>query len=432
MSEGLPAPPKAHKRRPKKPKQDNKKEKPREAKDFRLLEILKLIRAHLPITINGIAVSKIIEIHVEAQSTPPPGKDGEIPKDAEKLRKRQPQLKKKAKQQIVASHIEKVLARDPLQPIYLSFVIPPSDPDFPFELDLLKFNLTIPSGYPRNPKAVPSLIVLNSEIPRGFAVNIERGFKQILGLTKLKEKIFLDEVEEVELKLVDGKGLLSQIQTLDAYLEAFLKQEKRQTMKFVTFKSNSSSGVLATPEATPPPPAIRKEREPTQLELPPNVNPESARVRAKQIDEMTSKLSGNVKLFNKSAAQARYKVSIPILNRNKLPQLWTTDNDAVDIFLAIPAAYPDVSPEVKITPNFSTNLLVAKKQQLQDCGKNMVQLVEEAKLGEKNLRTNVAEKIENLDFNLIELLNWISNNLTKVALGPKEFAEWRENVKKIA
>lgn len=428
MSDQLPAPPTNPRRRQRKPNQNAKSSKPRESKDFRLLEILKLIRAHLPITINGIAVSKIIDIQLDSKNSPSPSEGVSGSNEAETSKKRHTQPKKKVKQQIVANHIEKVIARDPLQPVYLSFVMPPSDPDFPFELDLLKFNLTIPSGYPRNPKAVASLIVLNSEIPRGFAVNIERGFKQIARLTKSKEKVFLDDAGEVELTLVDGKGLLSQIQTLDKYLESFLKQEKRQTMKFVTFKSSSSPGLLATPEATPPPPTTHAEESITQRDLPANVSAETARKRAQEIEEMTTKLGKAVKLFNKSAAQARYKVMIPITRRKNLPQLWTTDNETVDIFVSVPVAYPDVPPEVKITSNFSTNLLVAKKQALQDCGKSLVQLVEEAKSGEKNLRANVASKIKTLQFDLIELLNWISNNLSVLVLNEADFAQWKANL----
>lgn len=427
MSESSPAPAKTKKRTHRRNNNSSKKNALGESKDFRYLEIVKLIRAHLPITINGIAVSKIIDAQLRAreENTESVAKPNEEINESS-AQKKPVKVTKKLKQQIVANHIQAVLTRDALQPIYLSFVVPPSDPDFPFELDLLKFNLTIPSGYPRNVKAVPSLIVLNSDIPRGFAVNIERGFKQIARLTKSKEKVFLDD--ELELTLVDGKGLLSQVQTLDKFLEAFLKQEKRQTMKFVTFKPNTALGISSPPEATPPPPSTHKPELKIPKELPPSVTVEGLRKRAQAIEEMETKLAANVKLFNKSASEVRYKVNVPITTSRNLPQLWTCNNSTVDIFISVPISYPDAGPKVTLPSNFSTNLLVAKKAQLQDCGKSMVELVEEAKRAEKNLRANVETKIDNAGVELVGLLNWIANNLSVLVLERAQFGEWRANI----
>lgn len=430
-----PATAKSNKRRQRKPN-SAKKAASKESKDFRYLEIVKLIRAHLPITINGIAVSKVIELHLESKAKAAEESREATPEAEEKPKKRSLRTNKKQKMQIVGDYIQKVIARDPLQPIYLSFMIAPSDPDFPFELDTLKFNLTIPSGYPRNAKALPSLIVLNNDIPKGFAVNIERGFKEITRLAKVmdtnkkKPSEPATETNEETLSLVDGKGLLSQIQTLDKYLEVFLKQEKRQTMKFVSFKPSNTPAPLATPEPTPAPPSAHREVN-TPNDIPPNVSEEDLKKRSNAIEEMTTKLGKNVKLFNKSSLETRYKVMIPIPRTRNLPQLWTTANDSIDVFISIPIEYPQVVPKVTIPANFSTNLLVAKKPVLQDCGKTLVELVEEAKKGEKHLRANLEARIDDKDLDLVGLVNWMSNNVSELVLEPTSFTQWRKNMSEL-
>jgi ubiquitin-protein ligase len=45
--------------------------------------------------------------------------------------------------------------------------IKPSDPDFPYEIDALQLQLNIPKAYPKTPCTVQ---VLNSDIPKGFAM----------------------------------------------------------------------------------------------------------------------------------------------------------------------------------------------------------------------------------------------------------------------
>src|SRR4051794_28828875 len=56
--------------------------------------------------------------------------------------------------------------------VSLLFHLAPSDPDFPFDLDHLECDLRVPEGYPKKP---PQLQIKNKDIPRGFAINIERG-----------------------------------------------------------------------------------------------------------------------------------------------------------------------------------------------------------------------------------------------------------------
>lgn len=376
-----------------KPGRNGRKNKPSTPEspeqDFRYLEIVKLVKRHIPITINGLAVEKIILLQTENQENVP----------------------KRAKAEIVMNHVLRLIKRDATQPLYLSFMIPPVE-DFPFELETLKFNLTVPPNYPRDTRELPSIIVLNSDIPRGFSINIERGFREIATVARLKKKI------ESDITLVDGKGLLSQVQTLIKHLEDFLKQEKRQTMKFVSFKPNEvvSSGqasrettpVVVPPTPPPEPPA-------------PHISSETDVLRNKYIDEMCTKLAHHVKLFHKSAKEIRYKVIVPVAGK-KVPWLWNFQNNHADIFLAIPIEYPDVVPSFSIPTNFSTNLLVAKKVGLDKTDKSLVEITQEAKAFEKNFKMNVESWIKTQKgLPLVDAVNFVSNNIEVMGLPPKDY-----------
>lgn len=98
----------------------------------------------------------------------------------------------------------------------LLFSLSPSDPDFPFELDHLECDLKIPKSYPRQ-DSPPRLSVLNKDIPRGFAINVERGWERL--------------VEERK-----GGTLLALLNALDKHLEEFLTEQKAETVKVTIFK----------------------------------------------------------------------------------------------------------------------------------------------------------------------------------------------------
>lgn len=58
-----------------------------------------------------------------------------------------------------------------------TFKMSPSDPDFPYEIEALECTLVVPRTYPETGR--PSLRALNKDIPRGFQINIEKGFDMI-------------------------------------------------------------------------------------------------------------------------------------------------------------------------------------------------------------------------------------------------------------
>ena len=93
----------------------------------------------------------------------------------------------------------------------LSFGLRPSDPDFPFELDVLECLLEVPAAYP---EAKPRLRVTNKEMGRGYQINIERGFDAIV-------------------ERMPNGTLLQYCNNLDRALENLLSTPPADTIKFV-------------------------------------------------------------------------------------------------------------------------------------------------------------------------------------------------------
>lgn len=83
--------------------------------------------------------------------------------------------------------------------IVFEFALVPSDPDFPFEMDALQCVLGIPSDYPRPGR--PTLRVNNVEMKRGFQINIEQGFDEIVA--RHVNKTLLNLVNELDKRLAD-------------------------------------------------------------------------------------------------------------------------------------------------------------------------------------------------------------------------------------
>ncbi|KAG5358098.1 hypothetical protein CJU89_4596 [Yarrowia sp. B02] len=112
----------------------------------------------------------------------------------------------------------------------LTFDMAPSDPDFPFEISFVNVKMTVPKSYPKD---MPSIEVLNKDIPKGFALNVDAGFYSIarenLGRT----------------------SLLRMMYQLDNRLEEFLKMDKAKTIKIVKYASKKPS-----PEPAPKPKAF--------------------------------------------------------------------------------------------------------------------------------------------------------------------------------
>ncbi|KAJ3278574.1 hypothetical protein HK104_002211, partial [Borealophlyctis nickersoniae] len=94
--------------------------------------------------------------------------------------------------------------------------IVPSDPDFPYDLESLRLQITIPSSYPIT---CSSILVLNKEIPTPLARRVEKSWDSKAGATKLP--------------------LLQMINWLDKNLEQLLMHAPEPEMK-ITFVSKSN------------------------------------------------------------------------------------------------------------------------------------------------------------------------------------------------
>lgn len=154
--------------------------------------------------------------------------------------------------------------------IFMTFLLKPSDPDFPFDLGLLSVTLCIPQSYP-NKLPSPTILVLNEDIPRGYAFNIETGFRRIVAtalenrINKKRDKVDSRNIESssknkllirkgttndiesndsetdssvFDLEVIGGNDLSGMVKTLDKYLEKFLSMEKKDTIKLVKVKNN--------------------------------------------------------------------------------------------------------------------------------------------------------------------------------------------------
>ncbi|KAI1644160.1 uncharacterized protein F4817DRAFT_225522 [Daldinia loculata] len=205
----------------------------------------------------------------------------------------------------------------------LLFQLKPSDPDFPFELDYLKCELRVPALYPERP---PVLRVKNKDIPRGFAVNIERGWVRL--------------VHENQ-----GSTLLALINALDKNLEAFLSERKTETITLLSFKDtrhlDSSAVVLGeasspTVNAQPKPtPAPRRQYVLEESFTEEQIATARAR-RAQEIRQLESRMS-RMPHYQKSADGIVYTLPLEPRRRNELPMEL---QQIQSVQLIIPLLYP--------------------------------------------------------------------------------------------
>ncbi|KAF9438176.1 hypothetical protein BGZ76_009383 [Entomortierella beljakovae] len=105
--------------------------------------------------------------------------------------------------------------------------IPPSDPDFPYEIETLHINLTVPLDYPQSPC---SLLVLNLDIPKGFSTNLERGFAQAV---------------------TQKKSILAHLNWLDVNMEQLLQKPPAPTIRFIG-NANQGQQSPGSRASTPP------------------------------------------------------------------------------------------------------------------------------------------------------------------------------------
>lgn len=104
----------------------------------------------------------------------------------------------------------------------LAFNMTPSDPDFPYEIDELACSLDVPVSHPSAGR--PTLRVRNKDIPRGFQINIERGFDSIAAEAP-------------------NATLLGLMNRLDKQLEVILSGKMADTVKISANKGTAPASV---------------------------------------------------------------------------------------------------------------------------------------------------------------------------------------------
>jgi hypothetical protein len=186
----------------------------------------------------------------------------------------------------------------------LRFSLTPSDPDFPFEMTALECALSVPPGYPSSP---PTLRVENKEIPRGFAINVEKGFDDLV-----REK--------------ESTTLLELMKSLDKHLEEFLSAEKADTVKIVL---NKDTRHISTPSRVVQAPVQPKSV--PQAAEPPKVAPsapvvsftteekaEAGKRREAETRQLEARM-GRLPLYKKSGDGIAYTIPVEPRKRAELP-----------------------------------------------------------------------------------------------------------------
>ncbi|OKL56354.1 hypothetical protein UA08_08530 [Talaromyces atroroseus] len=98
-----------------------------------------------------------------------------------------------------------------------AFGMAPTDPDFPFDMTELLCSLQVPHDWPSGAARV-KLRATNADMPKGFQLNVERGF---------------DGLVDAAIKDRRPLTLLGLMNSLDRNLERFLTAEKAPTIKLV-------------------------------------------------------------------------------------------------------------------------------------------------------------------------------------------------------
>jgi hypothetical protein len=185
----------------------------------------------------------------------------------------------------------------------------PSDPDFVYSIDVLKLRLTVPEEYKQGGGGPSvSIEVLNTEIPVGYRVNVERGFQELVEAAKGHPSTTL-------LDLMNG---------LDKGLERMLSGEKAETLKIVP---NYSPAITPPSPAAPSQVTVREVAEetmvvPMKAPAPPAPTSEERAAAKARRDRETRQLEARLKLsdvFSKSQDGIEYVVPLEARRKDLLP-----------------------------------------------------------------------------------------------------------------
>ncbi|KAG7746293.1 hypothetical protein KL912_004553 [Ogataea haglerorum] len=349
------------------PNRSSKKQKdgPDTRTSPQLLEIQKLIKRFKPITVNGISVDS---------------------------------LSKPLDEFLAAATADKS------SDLYLSFLLKPSDPDFPYDLDFLNLSLCIPGTYPYKGKN-PSVVVLNDDIPRGYSVNVEIGFREIAALAMERRK---KRSAESELQMVSGNDLLSMVLTLDKYLERFLSMEKKDTIKIVK--------------------TIKKETKPQKHEKREKEKPVENSLRAAEIDRFLTRLrSLQINLFKETNQNSIYKFELPFEDDAftiSIDNLQDIVIQRLVVKLSIPKDYlVNEKRGIKLEVDLSNSSNMDLINSIEDKNLKLIfgKLI-------SNMNANFAhasvEMVKAKNTSITSQINMFVQNIEKFLRAPADFARW--------
>ncbi|WPG98571.1 Hypothetical protein R9X50_00136300 [Acrodontium crateriforme] len=199
-----------------------------------------------------------------------------------------------------------------------TFPMKPTDPDFPYEIDELQCVLDVPSTWPTAGK--PSLRVTNKDIPRGFQINIERGFESIVAESSTAT-------------------LLGLMKLLDKQLEAILAGKKADTIVFV---ANQAPRPHPAEQPTKPQELVETSKPKPLPKLPPAVvftdeQKASAQVKRQAHTRQLEARFGRLPSFFRSSDGFTY--TLPLDSPKRLT--WHASlRDLKTVRLCVPKLYP--------------------------------------------------------------------------------------------
>ncbi|KAI5201333.1 hypothetical protein E4T39_05243 [Aureobasidium subglaciale] len=210
----------------------------------------------------------------------------------------------------------------------LKLKLAPSDPDFPFDLPFLECSLTVPLSYP---EGKPKLRITNSEMPRGFQLNVERGFDQII------------------IHSPDAT-LLGVFNRLDKQLETLLSGEKADTVKIIRNAPKIES------EAQPPP--VAQKSRPQQAKATRRAEPaqiytteqklQAEKKRQADIRQLVARL-GRLPGFVRSSDDISFTIPFQPTKKTALPGALQNQKS---IRLVVPQLYNLHAPRIEVFGNY--------------------------------------------------------------------------------
>lgn len=256
--------------------------------------------------------------------------------------------------------------------------MPPSDPDFPFEMVGLECVLHVPTAYPK--QARPSLDVKNKEMGRGYQINVERGFAH---LAESKPQ----------------STLLGLMNSLDKQLESLLTEQKAETITIIPNKVPANGRSVQQVPVQPAQESRAAQPQPTTPSRAQKVfTPEQRRLASERREAETRQLEariGRLPLFSKSSDGIAYNVPITPRKHEDLPVPLQAVNT---IKLFVPLFYP-----------------------LQHCRVEIQGVSREAA---KNTERGFEKKIkESPETSLIGHVNFLAQNMHSLAIQPMEEPE---------